>query len=80
MKFCVYIIYSPSIDKYYVGHTENLNKRIEEHRLKKNLGANDWLLKYSETFFTRSEAMVREVEIKKKKRRTYLEWLIKTNI
>ncbi|MDP1746949.1 MAG: GIY-YIG nuclease family protein [Bacteroidota bacterium] len=35
MEFCVYIIYSPSIDKYYVGHTENLNKRMEEHRLKK---------------------------------------------
>ena len=80
MEFCVYIIYSPSIDKYYVGHTENLNKRIEEHRFKKNLGANDWLLKYSETFFTRSEAMVREIEIKKKKRRTYLEWLINTSI
>ena len=79
MDFCVYIIYAPSIDKYYVGHTENLNRRIEEHCLNKNFGANDWLLKYSELHFTRSEAMVREMEIKKKKRRSYIEWLINTN-
>jgi putative endonuclease len=35
-----------------------------------------WELKYSEIFDSRAEAMNRESEIKKKKRRTYIEWLI----
>ena len=76
MGFYVYIIYASSIDKYYIGQTENIAKRIEEHRSRKNLGADDWQLKYSESYLTRSEATKRESEIKKKKRRTYLEWLI----
>ena len=79
MNFYVYIIYAPSIDKYYIGQTENLNKRIDEHCFRKNLGASDWILKYSEPYITRSEAIKRETEIKKKKRRTYLEWLININ-
>ena len=76
MTYFVYIIYSAKANKYYIGQTEHLEVRIEEHRIKKNLGVNDWVLKYSEEFLTRSEAMKREYEIKKKKTRSYLEWLI----
>ena len=35
-----------------------------------------WELVYNEIFPTRSEAMYRENEIKKKKSRKYIEWLI----
>ena len=76
--FYVYIIYSKIKDKYYIGQTSNLENRLETHRIRKNLGANDWVLKYSETFATRSEAMKRELEIKNKKRRAYIEGLINT--
>ena len=76
MKFYVYILYAPSIDRFYVGQTEDIPKRIAEHKVRKNLGASDWELKYSEVFATRSESVLRESEIKAKKRRTYIEWLI----
>jgi putative endonuclease len=74
--FYVYILYSSTKDKYYIGQTQDIQERIITHNTRKNLGANDWELKYSEAFETRSEAILRESEIKKKKRRTYLEHLI----
>ena len=29
--FCVYIIYSSRLDRYYIGSTDNFNLRIQEH-------------------------------------------------
>ncbi|WP_391561010.1 GIY-YIG nuclease family protein [Mucilaginibacter achroorhodeus] len=31
MEYFCYIIYSERLDKYYVGHTENLNTRLKQH-------------------------------------------------
>ncbi len=76
MFFYTYILYSISIDKYYIGQTEDVEKRLSEHIIRKNLGASDWQLKHTEQFTSRSEAVKRELEIKKKKRRSYIEWLI----
>ncbi len=76
MSFYVYILYSQSHDKYYIGHTNDIDRRIIEHINRENLGATDWALKYTEQFQTRAQAMKREYEIKRKKRRGYLEWLI----
>ncbi len=39
-------------------------------------GLGDWILKYIEEFETKKEAMNREQEIKKKKSRKYIEFLI----
>src|SRR5215217_7748275 len=36
----------------------------------------DWKTVYTEIFMTKSEAMRRELEIKKKKSKSYIEWLI----
>ena len=79
MAYTTYIIYSPILNKYYIGYTENLEVRLEQH----NTGistftskANDWRLVYSEQFPTRELAKAREMEIKKKKSRKYIEWLI----
>jgi putative endonuclease len=77
--FFVYIIYSTSIDQYYVGQTENLEDRLFRHRnsgSKSTKKANDWILKYSESFDTREESVRRESEIKKKKSRKFIENLI----
>ncbi len=59
----------------------DLEKRLEEH----NSGistytskADDWNLKYSEYFPDRETAISREREIKKKKSRKYIEYLIET--
>jgi len=79
MNFFVYIIFSSSLNKFYVGYTTDIQKRLLEH----NSGisvftarANDWELKYCKTYNTREEAMKKEQEIKRKKSRKYIEWLI----
>jgi putative endonuclease len=74
--YLVYILYSASIDKYYIGQTEDVERRLSEHRIRNNLGAKDWILRHKETFETRTGAVNREKEIKAKKRRSYLEYLI----
>ena len=77
--FFVYILYSKKLDRYYVGYTADLEKRLLEH----NTGistytskANDWILKYQESFPTRADAHRQELAIKKKKSVRYIEWLI----
>ena len=75
----VYIIYSKVIDQYYIGQTSNLENRLYRHNnsgSKSTKKANDWVLKYSEEYQTRGEAMKRESEIKKKKSRNFIEQLI----
>jgi putative endonuclease len=79
MIFYTYILYSASKDKYYIGHTADLILRLSQHNTTQNLGANDWKIHYLETFDTRAEAMKREKEIKNKKSRKYIEWLIHQN-
>jgi putative endonuclease len=77
--YYVYIIYSAKVDTYYVGYTQDIQKRLAEH----NAGisaftakANDWELKYSKPYSSRLQAHQAELFIKKKKNRKYIEWLI----
>ncbi len=81
--FYVYILYSPSRDKYYVGYTSNVQERIIEH----NSGATNytrsgkpWNLVYKEEYALKSEAIKRENEIKSKKSRKYIENLINSSV
>ena len=79
MSFFVYILYSSAIDQYYVGHTGNLEGRLFRHNnsgSKATKKAKDWVLKYTEKYSSKAEAVNRESEIKKKKSRKYIEWLI----
>jgi putative endonuclease len=74
-----YIIYSESIDKFYVGYTHNLTLRLERHNNgwgKYSSKGIPWKLAYSEVFTSKSDAIKRENEIKKKKSRKYIESLI----
>ena len=34
--YFVYILYSASYDRYYVGHTDSIERRLEEHNTGKN--------------------------------------------
>ena len=79
MSFFVYILYSPLLDQYYIGHTSNLDDRLFRHGhsgSKATKKANDWKLVYKEGYETKSEAYNREMEIKNKKSRKYIDWLI----
>jgi len=75
MAYFVYIIYSTERNRYYIGQTENVQQRVQMHRIRKNLGASDWQLKHAEEFSSRSEAMKREAAIKARKSRAYIESL-----
>ena len=79
MEYSIYILYSQSLDKFYTGSTQDIAERLRRH----NLGHNKftktgtpWNLVYTEEYGTRSKAMSRENEIKAKKSRKYIEWLI----
>ena len=79
MPFYVYILHSPFLNQYYIGHTENLKDRLFRHKnsgSKSTKKANDWVISYTKDFASRPEAMHRELEIKNKKSRKYIEWLI----
>ena len=79
MSFYVYILYSSGHDQYYVGHSKDLEDRIFRHTnsgSKSTKKANDWVIRYTEKFESRQEAMHREREIKNKKSKKYIEWLI----
>jgi len=81
VKYYVYILYSQSKDKYYTGYSANPEERVVEH----NLGATPstrpgrpWILVYTEEFDNKSEAIIREREIKKMKSRKYIKTLIES--
>ncbi|PXY44755.1 GIY-YIG nuclease family protein [Flavobacterium hydrophilum] len=79
--YYTYIIYSKTINKYYIGSCQDIEQRLQDHlnsRSKYTKIAKDWELKYFETFLTRSEACQRELQIKKIKSRKYIEKLIET--
>ena len=81
MKFYVYILFSDLLNKYYVGSTMEIAGRLEKH-LSNHSGftsrAKDWKLKYFEAFPTRSDAIKRELQIKRWKSRKMIEKLIVT--
>ncbi len=76
----VYILYSENLDRYYVGST---NSSVEE-RLAKHLTnhsgftgkAKDWIVVHTEVFEEKTDALKRELAIKNKKSRKYIENLL----
>ncbi|MBN2638297.1 MAG: GIY-YIG nuclease family protein [Bacteroidales bacterium] len=77
--YIVYILFSRSLDRYYVGYTNSLERRLSEHNRKKGKYTDagiPWELVSSEVFNSKSGAMVREKLIKSKKSRKYIEAII----
>jgi len=70
MPYFVYILRTSS-NTLYVGQTNNLEKRIKEHKNKSNRSAkyiryfSSFELVYSETYKTRKKAMQREAQLKR---------------
>ena len=77
--YTLYIIYSNSLDSYYVGYTNCFERRLSEHNRKKgkytDIGI-PWVLVYFENFQTKKEAMDSEKFIKSKKSRSFITALI----
>jgi len=80
--FFVYIIRSKTSGTYYIGQTNNLERRVRRHNLgyeKYTRKALPWELVYHECYPTRSQAMSREKKLKKIKKRKVLEKLFIIN-
>jgi putative endonuclease len=78
--YFTYILYSSAANKFYVGHSDNLERRLHEHnsgqtRFTSNI-ASDWQLMYHEQFESRALAAKREREIKARKSRKFIEDLM----
>ena len=79
MTFYMYIIYSKKLDKYYIGYCEDISIRVNKHNFGSTASTKPgipWRLAYYEQFSTKTDAIRRELEIKKKKSRKYIEYLI----
>ena len=80
--YYIYILYSEIYDRFYVGSAEDISSRFERHNkgmVKATKPYIPWLMLYFEEYSSRSEAMKREKEIKNKKSRKYIEWLVDTS-
>jgi len=67
--YTTYILFSQTTGKFYTGHCEDFNQRLNQH----NSGGNKstkagapWKIIYSCESITRSEAMALEYKIKKR--------------
>jgi putative endonuclease len=69
MSYFVYILRT-SANTLYIGQTNNLEKRLKDHKEKNKKSAkymrsfSSFTLVYTESYATRSEAMKREWELK----------------
>lgn len=82
MAFYVYILQSNTDGTYYIGSTDNLEDRVARHnqgRSKYTRAKRPWNLVYSEEHPDRSAAARREYEIKSKKKKSYVESLVRTS-
>ncbi|HVF24780.1 MAG TPA: GIY-YIG nuclease family protein [Anaerolineales bacterium] len=73
--FYIYIIRSKRWQRYYVGSTEVVEKRLQEHNAGKSLSTRKgipWELIHTEVFTTRSEAIIHERKIKARGIERYL--------
>ena len=72
-----YIIYSKSLDLYYVGHTIDLPNRLEEHNSAKYDGAfttraADWRIFHTIECASKTQAIAIENHIKRMRNRNYI--------
>ena len=77
--FYVYILQSLKDSSFYVGQCEDLDCRMSKHfdgMSKYTASKRPLRLVYFESYPTRQQAILREKEIKKKKSKKYIQYLI----
>jgi putative endonuclease len=73
------ILKSKVKDRYYIGSTDNLERRLILHNEGNSISTKPfvpWEIVYFEEYDTKSEAIKREYQLKKMKSKKYIEWLI----
>ncbi|MDD5721209.1 MAG: GIY-YIG nuclease family protein [Candidatus Pacebacteria bacterium] len=77
MNYYVYVIYNHRNNKIYIGQTINLVKRLKQHNdssFKKFTSrySGEWVLVHKESLASRSEAVVREKQLKSYQGRKFI--------
>ncbi|MBL0146624.1 MAG: GIY-YIG nuclease family protein [Chitinophagaceae bacterium] len=79
MPSYLYILFSQKLNKYYIGSTPDLDRRLIEHNRGKEKFTSTgipWILVYKEVFTELKEARKRELFVKKQKSRKFIEKMI----
>jgi putative endonuclease len=76
MDFSVYIIYSESLNKFYIGYTSDFNNRLDFHNCPNNTiwtkKGQPWAVHLIIDQLDKSQALRMEKHLKKMKSRKYL--------
>jgi putative endonuclease len=73
--YFTYILKSVKSGKLYIGHTNNIERRLLEHnsnQSKSTKNKGPWELIYSKEFPSNSEAILLEIKLKNFKNKNYL--------
>ena len=76
---CVYILKSVKSDRYYIGFSQDLERRLGEHnsgKVRATKYSRPWQLVYSEEHADATSARQREQQLKRMKSRVYLDALM----
>lgn len=83
VKTYLYIIFNKLSNKYYIGITNNFERRLREHNFKNTHYTGrikgEWVLVYKKEFSNYTQAKKEETRLKKAKNKKYLEWYINNN-
>jgi putative endonuclease len=63
IMYTVYILHSKTVDRYYIGYTNDIERRLTEHNRIKGKFTDvgiPWILVYSERIASKKEVMNRE--------------------
>ena len=81
--FVVYVLFSKTFNKIYIGYSSDLDARIFAHNHVSNKGwtksFQPWNIVYTEKFDTKSLAMTREKQLKSAKGREFIKNIISNN-
>ena len=81
MAFYTYILVSEKTGRLYIGQTQHIDVRVEEHnsgKTKSTKNKGPWKLMYKKSFSTRKEAVGLEMKLKRwKSKIKVIEWIEK---
>ena len=81
--FYTYVLFSPKLNKRYIGSTSDLTKRLAEHNAGKSRFTKSgipWILVYSESYSSNSDARKRELFLKSGFGRKFLDDILKNTV
>jgi putative endonuclease len=79
MVFFTYILYSKKLNKFYIGHTNNIERRLHEHNSLQSSSTKSgvpWKLVFSKEFSNNSDSIRFELKLKSMRSRKFIEDII----